>query len=446
MPLRKQMGNLAVLYTFFLAIFSTGVSAQTTNADSILTEATLEKVVQYALKNQPLIQQSLIDESITDQLIKSKLADWYPQVNFNYSLQRNFQVATAVIGGNVVRLGVGNVSSAQFTLRQNVFNPDVLLANRTKGDVRLQSKQTTTSNKIDVAAEVAKAFYNVLATMQQIKVAEVDITRIERSLKDAFNQYKAGIADKIDYKRTTIALNNTKAGKASNEALLKARITNLKSLMGYPENGDLNIIYDSLQMEREVMLDTLQTTNYSGRIEYQLLETQRKLLRSNVDYKRWSYLPTVSLNGAYNLNYQNNSFSKIYGDNYPNSFAALTLAVPIFQGFKRTANIRQAELELKRTDWDIINLKNAVSAEYAQALASYKSNFANYTALKENVALAQEVYDVIQLQYKSGIKTYLEVITSETDLQNARINYINALYQLLSSKIDVQKSLGQLTF
>ncbi len=130
----------------------------------------------------------------------------------------------------------------------------------------------------------------------------------------------------------------------------------------------------------------------------------------------------------------------------PPETAALTLAVPIFQGFKRTANIRQAELELKRTDWDIINLKNAVSAEYAQALASYKSNFADYTALKENVALAQEVYDVIQLQYKSGIKTYLEVITSETDLQNARINYINSLYQLLSSKIDVQKSLGQLTF
>ncbi|MES2648397.1 MAG: TolC family protein [Bacteroidota bacterium] len=446
MPLRKQIGKLAFLYTIFLAIFNTGASAQANGSDSILTEATLEKVVQYALKNQPLIQQSLIDESITDQLIKSRLADWYPQVNFNYSLQRNFQVATAVIGGNVVRLGVGNVSSAQFTLRQNVFNPDVLLANRTKGDVRLQSKQTTTSNKIDVAAEVAKAFYNVLATMQQIKVAEVDITRLERSLKDAYNQYKAGIADKIDFKRTTIALNNTKAGKAGNEALLKARIINLKSLMGYPENGDLNIIYDSLQMEREVMLDTLQTTNYSGRIEYQLLETQRKLLRSNVDYKRWSYLPTVSLNGAYNLNYQNNAFSKIYGDNYPNSFAALTLAVPIFQGFKRTANIRQAELELKRTDWDIINLKNAVSAEYAQALASYKSNFADYTALKENVALAQEVYDVIQLQYKSGIKTYLEVITSETDLQNARINYINSLYQLLSSKIDVQKSLGQLTF
>ena len=77
-------------------------------------------------------------------------------------------------------------------------------------------------------------------------------------------------------------------------------------------------------------------------------------------------------------------------------------------------------------------------------LASYKANLANYLAVKENVLLAQEVYDVIQLQYRSGIKTYLEVITSETDLRTSQINYFNALYQVLSSKIDVQKSVGEI--
>jgi outer membrane protein TolC len=77
-------------------------------------------------------------------------------------------------------------------------------------------------------------------------------------------------------------------------------------------------------------------------------------------------------------------------------------------------------------------------------LSNYKANLANYLAVKENVILAREVYDVIQLQYRSGIKTYLEVITSETDLRTAQINYFNALYQILSSKIDVLKSLGEL--
>ena len=79
-------------------------------------------------------------------------------------------------------------------------------------------------------------------------------------------------------------------------------------------------------------------------------------------------------------------------------------------------------------------------------MSNYKGNLANYIALKENLALATEVYDVIQLQYRSGIKTYLEVINSETDLRTAQINYYNALYNLLASKIDVQKALGQINY
>jgi len=48
----------------------------------------------------------------------------------------------------------------------------------------------------------------------------------------------------------------------------------------------------------------------------------------------------------------------------------------------------------------------------------------------------------IELQYRSGVKAYLELITAETDLRNAQSNYSDALYQVLSSKIDVQKALG----
>jgi outer membrane protein TolC len=157
-------------------------------------------------------------------------------------------------------------------------------------------------------------------------------------------------------------------------------------------------------------------------------------------------LPSLSANGAYNLNYQNDVFGKLYSNMYPNSFAALTFSVPIFQGGKRKANVRAAELELVRNDLEILNLKNTINAAYTQAMAAYKSNLSNYLALKENLALAREVYDVIQLQYRSGIKTYLEVITSETDLRTTEINYIAAMYQLLTSKIDVQRELGQLIY
>jgi len=445
---RKNTIWVRQFYSLFFLLSFASVNAQTAKPDSILAEATLQNVIQYALKYQPLVNQSIIDENITEQRIKNALSDWYPQINAAFNLQHNFQVPVAIIGGNTIKLGVDNTSSGLFTLRQNLFNPDVIFASKTKGDFRLQAKQNTTNNKIQIVAEVMKAFYSVLENLQQTKIAEGDITRLERSLKDATNQYQAGAADKIDYKRTTISLNNAKARKSGIEDNLKSRIVYLKMLMNYPAQAPLQIIHDTTHLESEVEigLDTTLLPDYNKRIEYQILETRKRLLQYNIKYNRWAYLPTLSANAAYNLNYNNNSFGKLYSTNYPNSFAALSLTLPIFQGGKRSTQIKQSELELQRTEWDIINLKNTVNAEYADALASYKVNYSAYLSLKENLSLAQEVYDVVQLQYRSGIKAYIEVITSETDLRNARILYTTALYNLLTSKVDLLKSLGQLSY
>lgn len=438
--------RVSVIHLLLVSFILCSVNVNAQNRDSLLQDATLQNIIQYALKNQPAVQQSLIDEKITELQIKSKLSEWYPQVNFNYLYQHNFQVQTSIIGGNTVKLGVDNTSALQFTASQAIFNRDVLLASRTKGDVRLQVKQQTEGTKIDVAVSVSKAFYDVLTTQQQIKVVDENIIRLEKSLKDARAQYDAGIVDKTDYKRATIALNNSKASKKMNEEAIKAKIEYLKALMNYPETGQLNIVYDSTQLENEIVFDTLQALDYSKRIEYQALQTQLKLQQANVKYNKWSYLPSLSANGAYNSNFLNNSFSKLYNQAYPNSYAGLTLAFPIFQGGKRKYDIKQAESQLKRTDLELVNIKNSMSSEYYNSLANYKANLANYFALKENVLLAQEVYDVIQLQYRSGVKTYLEVITSETDLRTAKINYFNSLYQVLSSKIDIQKSLGDIRY
>ncbi len=422
------------------------LSAQSLPTDSLIQNLTLPDAIAYAIKKQPIIQQAQLNETITSAQIRTKLSDWYPQLNFNYNLQHNFLVQTNLIGGNAIKLGSDNTSNGQFSATQIIFNRDVLLAKRTKSDVLLQAKLATNSEKIDLIVNVSKAFYDVLSTMQQIKLAESNITRIERSLKDALNQYNAGIADKIDYKRATIALNNTKASKKGNVALLIAKLTRLKSLMNYPEKADLNIAFDSLQMEREIVMDTLLQPDITSRIEYRQLKTQRSLLDANLKYNKWSYLPSLSANAAYNLNYFNDDFAKLYSNNYPNSYAGLTLGFPIYEGGRRKINISIAELQLQKNELDFINLNNEVRAEYEEALAIYKSNLSNYLSLKENVVLAKEVYDVIQLQYRSGVKTYLEVITSETDLRTTQINYYNALYQLLASKIDVQKALGQINY
>jgi len=429
----------------FVLLGTTSLTAQVSN-DSLLSDATLDNIIQYTLKHQPTVQKSLLDEQITRSQVNSRLADWYPQVDFNYNLQHNFQLPTTVFEGQVIQLGNGNTSTAQFAYNQNILNSDLLLTATTGKTIRTAAFQTTTANKIDAVATVSKAFYDVLLTQQQIKVTNEDITRLERSVKDATSQYKNGIVDKTDYQRATIALNNAKAQKKGNEELLKGKVEYLKAIMGYPTKAPLTVVYDSLQMENETNFDIAQTVSYDNRIEYQILQTQKKLQVANLNYARFAFLPTVAGFGAYNLNYLNNSISDLYRIDYPQSYLGVSLVFPIVHGGKRWMNIRQAKWQIKKSDLDLANLQNNINAQYAQVLAGYNSSMAEYLALKENLGLATEVYKIIQLQYRSGVKTYLEVITAETDLRSAQINYFNALYQVLSSKIDLQRALGQIKY
>ena len=427
------------------SLFVLFASAQKAQQDT-LANATLQACVQFALKHYPLVQQSLLDEQITNRQIKSKLADWYPQVNVNATYNDYFQLPVVAFNGGTVKSGAYNTSQVGFSLSQNLFTRDVLLALKTKNDVMTNSRQQTVFNKIDVTVNVSKAFYDVLLTMKQIDVLNDDIVRLERNLKDAFNQYRGGLVDKTDYKRATISLNNSRAEKKANEEALKAKYQVLKQLMGYTAPDSLHLVYDSAQMESEVYVDTLTPVDYTKRIEYQQLSTQKRLQQADVKYEKWSYIPTVTAGAGYNLNYLSNRFSNLYSDNFPSSYAGLTVAFPIFQGTKRQQNIRIAELQLTRIDWDIINLQTAISTQYAQALATYKSNLNNYHVLRENLDLARDVFNTIELQYRSGVKAYLDLITAETDLRAAQSNYSDALYQVLSSKLDVEKALGTVTY
>jgi outer membrane protein TolC len=414
--------------------------------DSLLQSATLDNVVHYALDHQPAVQQAQADEQIANKIIKGKLADWYPQISFAYNYQHFFDIQTAIFAGEARKLGVSNTSSTQFTATQNIFNRDALLASSTASKVRFAARQNTSRNKIDVVVDVTKAFYDVLATSQQVKVSEQSITRLERSLDNAMSRYNAGIADKTDYKRATILLGNAKAERKSNSEALIAKKQYLKTLMGYPLEHNLPIQYDTLKMESEVSLDTLESLNYTENIDYQILYTQRELQNANVKYSYWAFLPSLNAFGAYILNFQNENVANLYDQRFPYSYLGATLTIPVFQGGKRTARIQEEKWRRKRIDWGLTDLKNNLGAEYSRALASYKSNLILYQTQKENVMLAEEVYEVIQLQYQNGIRQYLDVTVAESDLRTTRINYYNSLYMVLASKMDVQRVLGQINY
>lgn len=430
----------------FFPVFIVLVSASAQTSDTAGSK-TLESCIQYALDHQTNIRQAMIDEQITEREIRIRLSDWYPQINFSGNYQQNFQRPVTIFNNVVSPVGTYNQSAGFFGLNQTVFNRDVVLAQQSAKDVRLSAQQNTTNNRIAVVSNVSKAFYDLLLSREQIALLDTDIVLLQRSLKDAYNQYKGGLVDKTDYQRATISLNNSKASRKTAEETLKSRTALLKLYMSFPIDSSLLIFYDSTRMRDEVAsFDTLQQVDVNNRIEYQQLLTQRRLQEENLKYYRWGYLPTVSVFGEYNLNYYSDQFKNIYQNNYPNSYAGLSVTLPIFTGTRRLQEVRVAKLQIERLDYNFSSLKDSIRTQFIETMSSYKSDLNNYYEQKENLDLARRVYDIIQLQYRAGIKTYLDVVISNNDLFSAQVNYTNAIYQVLSDKIDVERALGTLKY
>lgn len=408
----------------------------------------LTDCIKYAIRNQPALNQAYIDEEITAANNAIAYAAWLPQVSGAANYQHYFQLPTTFSRASgaplPVQSGATDISIPSVTATQTIFTTDLLLVSKTAKLYKEAAGKNTISKKIDVVTNVSKAFYDLLLSMEQTGVYREDTARLAKNLSDAYNRYKSGVADKVDYKQASISLNNSRARLKNANEQVAARYATLKMMMGFPADKKFEVAFDTAAMMQDVYADTAAQLQFDKRIEYQQLLVAKKIQQQNTLYYRMGFLPSLSAFYNYNYEFESNQFADLYKKAYPYSLFGLQLNIPVFTGFKRNQNIRKAHLQEQRIDWDEINLKLGIYAQYTQALANYKSNLYYLLSQGENTRLAQEVYATVKLQYSEGVKTYLDVIIAEADLQTSEINYLNALFQLLSSKIDLERAMGDI--
>jgi outer membrane protein TolC len=232
------------------------------------------------------------------------------------------------------------------------------------------------------------------------------------------------------------------AQKKSTEELIKFKYANLKQLMGVSPERQFTILYDSTKYENDILADTSRNLDYNNRIEYKQLLTALKLQDTQISYYKWAFLPTLSAFYNYTPLFMNNQFGDLYKVNNPGSVVGMKLTFPLFQGMYKIQNLSKARLQYERLQLGMDYLKSELSSEYSLAMSAYISNLNELNISKKNVSIAKNIYNTVKFQYDKGIKAYIEVIYSETDLRNAELTYLSSLFQVLSSKVDLERALG----
>ncbi|WP_332913759.1 TolC family protein [Algoriphagus boritolerans] len=116
------MKNAVVLFLILLFRLSPEVMAQDSKGQN--SAMNLTDVLDYALKNSPMIQQSGIDQQIGERQIKSSLSGWLPQISTNYQVSNNLKLQTQPIGDQLITFGQPFASNLIFEVNQTLFNRD----------------------------------------------------------------------------------------------------------------------------------------------------------------------------------------------------------------------------------------------------------------------------------------------------------------------------------
>ncbi|MCI0752081.1 MAG: TolC family protein [Flammeovirgaceae bacterium] len=441
---------------------------------------TLEESIQYALQNSTNVQNSSIDERIAQSKVRETVGMGLPQVTGTASLDHNEKLrrffSTYTPGGFFDFSGVPGIQSGDVVAAENffqlkssgdvgininqlIFNGSYLVGLQASSAYKELTYKASTQTKAQTVEAVTKAFYSALINKERVKLFDNNIARVDSLLQNTKALNENGFVEAIDVDRVSVQLNNliTEREKFVNLQLLSVEL--LKFQMNYPMSETIDVTGDLNTLQAEVNPDDyLSDFNFEARPEYQVLLANKRLQQLNIKNNYAGSMPVLSAHA--NLGYATQSanisglfktesnFSEVPGVGpdkwYGYSTFGLSFTMPIFTGLSRTHKIQQEKLAMAKIENGEKTLKASFDLETRQAISSYQNSLKSLQAQKRNVDLAENIARVTKIKYEQGVGSNLEVVNAESDLRESQINYYNSLYDLLNSKVDLDKAFGKL--
>ncbi len=414
---------------------------------------TLAECLDYAMAHQPALLAAREELRVTTLDNRIALSAWLPEFALSGNAQHYFKRPVSIFpdfqdpdsgATTEVEIGTINNSTLTATARQTLYNPTVASATRRQAPLLEVARLNIEAEEIDLRDELTRAYYQATRAREQLVLLRADLTRQERALRDAKLLFDNGLNDKVDYKRATITLNRTRVDLQNAIIEQQTSIVALKQLMGYPEATPLELVYDLDVLAATVFGDSLPLLQPTRRIELRQLAVQDRLLALDGLFYRRAWLPDVYLGGTYNMNWQNNELTALYDRVFPNALASLNVSVPLFSGGRRFRQIERQSVLRSQLSYDVLAQRDRINREYREAYGTYDQARNTYLMARENVALAEEIYGVVDLQYREGIAPFLEVVIAENDLQEARLATVNSLIDAALARVSVQLAAGTL--
>jgi len=428
--------------------FPRPATAQPAPPDSAARPITLSEAVALAQQNAPAAVQARGQLRTTNAGVRSAYAAFIPSVSVSAGANRQLPSEgdrTHIDSNGQVVILPADPWSYNVGLGANVelFDGGGRFFDLRQAKARSAAAQANeVAQRYDVALTVKQQFYNVLAAHETEAAARAQLEQAEQQRVTAVARVRSRNATRSDSLRAEIQVRNAQLAVLDARTAIAVSAASLTRIVGSPVPVTASTA-DTVEVPGLPWSDS-EMRAFADKSP-PVVEAMHALEAAQAARKRaWTdYLPAVSVGYSRGGSAQSESFAPSGADYSYSGSMRLSVSLPLFNQLQRESQVTQAQVAEENAVAALRDARLAASEGLTQSLGDFRSADQRVAAQAATVEAAEEDLRVQRQRYAVGGSTLLDVLSSQTQLDQARFDLIRARYDRRLARAQLEALVGR---
>ena len=371
-----------------------------------------------------------------------------PQISAGLDYQNNFELQKSLIpaqffGGQPgefaeIAFGTKHNMNARGTWSQIIFDGSYIVALQASKTYLKYYENAQKNKVVSVKEMVINTYGNVLLAEESLAILKKNKATLEKTLFDTNEIFKNGLIEEENVEQLQITLATINSNLTYTSRLVEIARKMLKVTLGM-ELTDSLVLTDKLDQLSVANMDlAFAQTEFTlaNNTNYQIAQNFNEQRQLELKLEKSKALPSMYANVNFGYNAFNNKFAFFTENqkwmNYSNM--GVSLSVPIFSSFMRSARTQQARIAVDKAKTQLKEAEQKLHLQFDKAKSDYEFSIEEYNSAKNNLRLAERIEKKQAIKFAEGLSSSFEFNEAQRQLYSAQQSYLQSMTNIINKK------------